>query len=194
MNFLSDKEFDEFYNKTKRSLDLDYDSKNIEKINHTHYTGIPYDHKLFEMCNFQLISETHFDTTAWITEKTWISIANKRPFIIASFPNTLEKLKSMGFRTFEKYTAVKHYDSIINDESRLDAIVKNIEYWNTNIKDFYSEIKEDTEYNFQNFLKIAKSNEEIVNNFISKYQLPLTCDFVRAYDNYINQIWYKGLE
>lgn len=192
MNFLSDKEFDNFYQSTKKSLDLEYDPNNIEKINHTHYTGIPYDVELFNLCNFQLISETHFDTTVWITEKTWISIANKCPFIIASYPGILKKLKSMGFKTFENYTKIVDYDEIKNDENRINAIVENVKYWNSNIQNFYSNIVEDTEYNYQLFLKIAKSNEEVIDSFINKYQMPLTCDFVRAYDNYNNQIWYKG--
>jgi hypothetical protein len=194
MSFLTDNEFNEFYQSTKRSLDLDYDLTQIEQINHTHYTGIPYDFELFNLCNFQLISETHFDTTVWITEKTWISIANKKPFIIASYPGILKKLKSMGFRTFESYTKIPDYDEIKNDDDRLNAIVENVKYWNNNIKDFYSEILKDTEHNYQLFLKRAQFNESIINNFIDNYQLPLNCDFVRAYDNYNNQIWYKGIK
>jgi hypothetical protein len=194
MNFLSNEEFDIFYSATKRSLDLEFDLASVEQINHTHYTGIPYNQRLFESCNFQVISETHFDTTVWITEKTWISIANKRPFIIASYPGILKKLKSMGFKTFENYTIKPNYDSIVNDEERLDTIVENIKYWKNNIQNFYLDMVNDVEHNYNLFLEIAKHNENKVNDFINKYQLPLDCDFVRAYDNYKNQIWYKGLE
>ena len=72
-----------------------------------YYTGIPYQLELYQNSLFQVISETDFiKPTAWITEKTWLAIINRRPFLMASGKGTLEKLKKMGFKTFENYSHV----------------------------------------------------------------------------------------
>jgi len=195
MHFLTDEEFNNFYNLNKRSLDLDYNSSKINEVFHTHYTGIPYDYKLFRDCNFQLISETHFDVSVWITEKTWISIVNKRPFIIAAYPGFLKKLRRMGFRTFEKYMLNSNYNDIpeFQIEERLDAMVDNVEFWLNNIHKFQKQISEDVDYNYCLFMKLAKRNEFRIDDFIRKHKLSLDkLKFMRGYDNYHKQIWYAG--
>jgi hypothetical protein len=180
-----------FYKKVKNSLDLEFNTEELQKINHTHYTGIPYNVELFKNCNFQLISETHFDMSIWITEKTWIAIANKRPFIIAAHPGVLKKLKSMGFKTFENYLAVSNYDRIKDNMLRLEAIVENVNYWVNNINKYEQQIIDDTEHNFRQFLKLYKDNQKIIDNFASRYNLSMPLNFLNGYDNYENQIWYK---
>lgn len=180
-----------FHKKFKNTLDLEFNNEELQKVNHAHYTGIPYNVDLFKNCNFQLISETHFDMTVWITEKTWTSIANSRPFIIAAYPGFLKKLKEMGFRTFENYLAVPNYDSIEDDMLRLDAIVENVNYWVNNIKKYETKIAEDTEHNFNQFKKLYQHNQKVVDSFLTKYNLTGPKNFLQGYDNYKNQIWYK---
>jgi len=195
LKFLSDEEFDNFYSINKRSLDLDFNPNATEEVFHTHYTGIPYEYRLFADCNFQLISETHFDVTVWITEKTWISIVNKRPFIIAAYPGFLKRLRDIGFRTFKNYVPNSEYNDIpeYQIEDRLNAIVDNVEFWISNIHKYQAEISEDVNYNYQLFLKLAKENETKIHNFISKHNLSTdNSKFMRGYDNYQEQIWYNG--
>jgi hypothetical protein len=183
-----------FHKKVKNSLDLKSNADELKKINHAHYTGIPYNDSLFRNCNFQLISETHFDMTVWITEKTWISIANKRPFIIAAYPGFLKKLNSMGFKTFENYLAVPDYDSIDNDMLRLDAIVKNVDYWVKNINKYENQIIKDTEHNFQRFLEISQNNQKTIDEFTVKYKLQDSFNFLKGYENYVDQIWHESIK
>lgn len=104
---LSANEMELFLKKNHRELD-----------NYVPATGGPqtvqYDLGLYQHSIFQIIAETDFDRcwpTAWITEKTWTSIANKRPFIIAGNVDTLLKLETMGFRTFAEYLKIPNYDS-----------------------------------------------------------------------------------
>jgi hypothetical protein len=75
--------------------------------------GEKFDVKIYSDSLFQIISETDFDrpfSNAWITEKTWLSVANRRPFIIAGEFTTLTVLKQMGICTFENYMDIPNYD------------------------------------------------------------------------------------
>lgn len=188
---LSQKEFDNFYNSNKRVLDLSYNNDVLRKINYTHYTGIPYNEHLFSECNFQLISETHFDMTVWMTEKTWVSIINKRPFIMAAYPGFLKALKNLGFKTFEEYLKISNYDSILDDTERLNAIVENVEHWMLNIDKYYESIKRDVEHNFETFLLLSKQEEVKINSMIKKHNLPCNCDIVSSHDNHDDEIRFN---
>jgi hypothetical protein len=101
---ISDNEFSDLINKQK--------SPDGNKIIGT---GIPYDDNLYDSSLFQIISETNFDRsyfdTPWITEKTWLSIINRRPFIVAGNFYTLDCLENMGFNTFREFLLVPNYDN-----------------------------------------------------------------------------------
>jgi hypothetical protein len=119
------------------------------------YSGFPFDPSLYENTFFSLISETEFNDSGsiFITEKTWRTIVNKHPFIMAGTVNMLSHLKSLGFRTFDKYLPISDYDSIANNRDRLDAILINLSY---DFRDKIEEINDDVEYNFQHFAKFAQ--------------------------------------
>jgi hypothetical protein len=71
----------------------------------THYGGIPYDDTLYANVKFRIISETGFQSDSkkpWVTEKTWLTIVNCCPFILAGDTGSLDYLESLGFRTFKK--------------------------------------------------------------------------------------------
>lgn len=72
------------------------------QVENNHYLGYPYDERLYRISNFSLIAETHFSGNQEFhpTEKTYRAIANKHPFIIASTPLFLSKLRRKGYRTF----------------------------------------------------------------------------------------------
>jgi hypothetical protein len=188
---LSQIDFENFYIENKRILDLEYNEPVLNKINYTHYTGIPYNEKLFSDCNFQLISETHFDLTVWLTEKTWVSIINKRPFIMAAYPGFLNKLKRLGFKTFEEYLKVPNYDSIDNDIDRLNSIVENVEYWLANIKNHIESIKRDVEHNYNLFLLISRQEEVKINKLIEKHNLPCSVDMITSHENHNDEIRFN---
>ena len=168
-----------------------------------HYGGIPYQLELYKNSLFQIISETYFtNSTPWITEKTWLSIINRRPFLIASSKGTLKKLKKMGFRTFENYTKIHYYDNITGSEKRLDAIVNNTKYWIDNMHNYADDIEKDVEYNFQRLLELAKVNSNKLLELIDKYALDCKIeDVIRlvdeiAYDASQAQWgnWYKRIK
>jgi hypothetical protein len=77
----------------------------------------------YQSCGIEVVLETLFDDDRLhLTEKTLRPIACKQPFILAATPNSLEYLKSYGFKTFGEIID-ESYDSIQNPLDRLGAIV-----------------------------------------------------------------------
>lgn len=130
-----------------------------------HCDGYPFDKKLFSESAFRVIAETMMIHPI-ISEKTWVTIANRLPFIMAGYPGTLDILKNQGFRTFEKYLPIDNYDSIQDNEHRLDSIVKNTQYWISNIDIHKEDIAEDIEFNFQ---LLSKKIKDTVSQFDKLY-------------------------
>jgi hypothetical protein len=64
-----------------------------------------------------------------ITEKTFKPIAFRHPFMIWGQVGTLQRLKELGFETFENLFD-ESYDDISNHRQRLDAVVNNIAAFN----------------------------------------------------------------
>jgi hypothetical protein len=76
-----------------------------------------------------VISEASFgdsDGTIFLSEKIFKPIACMHPFIIVGNKNSLAKLKSMGYKTFEGYID-ESYDTLSTFE-RFDAIIKSIKH------------------------------------------------------------------
>jgi hypothetical protein len=137
--------------------------------NNTHYGGFPYDPALYTNTCFRVIAETHMDRDfPWVTEKTYITILNKHPFIIAGDRGVLKDLNSKGFRTFEKYLLIQDYDMLATPAERIDAVVKNTEYLLTTFKSRAQEINEDTEYNFRVFHDKVEPNFQILKEMANR--------------------------
>lgn len=128
------------------------------KTDSNHYSGFPYNVKLFSDNLFSIISETDFGAghRVWLTEKTWKTIANRHPFIIAGDVGSLKKLKFYGFRTFEQYLQIQNYDEIADPIERIKSISINIEYFLKNYHKFADEIDQDIEYNYKRFEKFCE--------------------------------------
>ena len=68
----------------------------------------------------------HCYPSTFHTEKTWKTIRAKHPFIITSVPYTLQGLRELGYKTFHPYID-ESYDTIEDDETRLTAIMDEVE-------------------------------------------------------------------
>jgi hypothetical protein len=164
---LSYQDLQTFLETNHRLLDNLYDKNTGQKF-------IAFDPAIYQNCLFQLIVETDFDRPRyqpWITEKTWTSIANRRPFVVAGNTETLSTLKMLGIRTFQEYLKIPNYD----DPSAADFLkFKNGETFQTskdiaNWENFYQSIKGDTwpdklDYNDINQLPMD-IQEEILSGF-----------------------------
>ena len=112
---------------------------------------------------FYLCTETYMDQDGYesITEKIAKPIANGLPFLFASFPGVLRKLRELGFRTFngfidESYDlepdATKRMVMIGNEVARLCALPKGV------IHEWYHSQQETLIHNQQNLLKYYQNS------------------------------------
>ncbi len=132
------------------------------------WSNVTYDAIL--SADFHIAIETHFDQTYYtnqntydrnyaptsITEKTYKSVACKKPFIAFSTPRMLVDFRALGFKTFNPYID-ESYDVETDNKKRINMIVDEItricnlppqEY-----ADVLEGIKEITEYNFRKLVE-----------------------------------------
>ena len=168
---LSELEFYKFYSEYEKNPDK---IEIVTEQGRFHYSGIPYNVELYQTSLFQIISETLFGKTSpWLTEKTWLTIINQRPFLLAGPVGTLARLQDMGFRTFENYLTT-HYDSIEDTEQKLNAIVTNACHWVNNINQYADNIAQDVKHNFYLMIALAQKNTTILQQFVMDHAL--NCD------------------
>lgn len=151
------------------------------EIEHTHekdvhYGGFPFDQDLYSGSRLRLLSETHFRDTGrpFVSEKTWTTIANRLPFVIAGDVGTLALLRRRGYRTYENFCVLPAYDSIADAEARLDAVVTNTQHF-LNDRDRDAEIQIDVEHNFDLFLRQSLENKQVLDYIITRYDLADAC-------------------
>ena len=113
-----DKQTDKFMSVSNDDVDYFQDS----------YFGIitesKYAHDNYEVYN-QIHGQLSLDGFMF-TEKTYKFISAKKPFILAGFTGSLQMLKEFGYKTFHPYIN-ETYDTIVDDEQRIVAIVNEIE-------------------------------------------------------------------
>lgn len=160
---LTDEEFDHYVEAHNRNLDNLNIFQFNDHSNHSH--GYPFDGNLYANTSFRVISETQAMDTAVVSEKTWITMANNVPFILIAYPNNLQYLKYRGYQTFENYLPIPHYDSIQDQESRLDAVVTNTKFWLEHIQQQQQHIRCDVQHN-SNLLK-----QDVVDAISQAHQL-----------------------
>jgi len=117
------------------------------KIEDNHYIGYPYDRMVYQLTNFSIISETHFDGNQEFhpTEKTYRAIANMHPFAVLSTPFFMNKLREKGYKTFSNLVD-ENYDMITNHKERLQKFVNCM--FKLNNQDLY----------YDSFEKLCKHN------------------------------------
>ena len=86
----------------------------------------------YENSYLHITSETDFDnsSTPFLSEKTWRPILNLQPFIYVGNYKSLEKLRSLGFKTFSPFID-EDYDLIKDQRWRFIAIEKEIKKFAT---------------------------------------------------------------
>lgn len=73
-----------------------------------------------------LVTETHFkNNTLFLSEKTFKPVLLRMPFISLGNPGTLEVLKELGFKTFNKWID-ESYDTDLPLDVRCDIVVSEI--------------------------------------------------------------------
>lgn len=101
--------------------DFSVDHRSLPLKQHWNVVNIIND----SFCN--IVTETKYDTyTTNFSEKTIKPILVRRPFVLVAAPGTLQLLKNLGFKTFNRWWD-ESYDSIVNHNDRLEEIYKLIQ-------------------------------------------------------------------
>jgi hypothetical protein len=115
------------FSKFKDRLPLQVDDVDLS-INQFQMNSLPIE--FYQQSCFSLVSSTMAlksdEGSVGFTEKEIKPILAKHPFIILNRPGVLKHMKSMGFLTFERWFD-ESYDSELNDESRIEQIVNEVE-------------------------------------------------------------------
>jgi len=136
----------------------------------SHYCGFPFDPQLYKNTNLSVISETAYIGTPWNSEKIYRAILNHHPFVIAGPPGHTQYLQDMGFETFDQYFLVPDYGSIVNLNSRLDAIVENVKLFDPGAKEI-EQIHFLTQKNFQRAHELADHYTNTINQMFASYNI-----------------------
>lgn len=120
-------------------LNVHYKSSGEQYDSTASTTIVPEDCAKFDI---QIVPETLFDTQkTHLTEKVFKPMVMKQPFIIVGPPNSLEYLKSYGFKTFSNCWD-ESYDTITNSQERMDAIIEVVNrISNMNERDYNTTIQ-----------------------------------------------------
>ena len=131
-------------------------------VEDNHYLGYPYDHMLYQMTNFSIVSETHFDQNQEFhpTEKTYRAIANRHPFAVLSTPFFLDHLRKKGYKTFSNIVD-ENYDMIKNHDNRLTKFVQSISNLIAGNID-YKKFEETCDHNVNTLINNAKKTKSII--------------------------------
>ena len=114
---------------------------------------------LYNRTFFSIVTESIFeDVSIFLDEKVWKPIYNYHPFIILGCPNSLKKLREMGFKTFEPFIN-ESYDIEVNPGKRMGMVVDEVERLCSmsfdELKMWYKELIPILKYN-KSFLKEDK--------------------------------------
>jgi len=137
-------------------LDGDKDIENWTTKNRNLYYHANRTH--YNTTYFSIITESHFsnilDTNNLaFTEKTWKPITNFHPFFIVGGYKSMEKLRSIGFKTFGDFFDESYDNGTTNLFVELDRILK---LDRKELNDIYYNMKDILIHNFNHFFKICE--------------------------------------
>jgi hypothetical protein len=150
------------------SLPLTLDTSNFSK--YPMESGVNDVIDFYNDSYINIVTETYFfSNVRHITEKTYKPIAFMQPFIIFAAPGTLAYLRSLGFKTFDKFWD-ESYDDILDHEVRFMTIMELIEkiskWTEVKLVELTHNVKEIVEFNKKH---LATMKDPEVEAFVNKY-------------------------
>lgn len=131
----------------------------IDNINKKEYWNVP---QCWQDSMFSVVTETSIDDANFITEKTWLPIYHKRPFIILGPTDIHRKLRNLGFELFDEY--FDYGFDCINDESKIDIIVDQLQdIQDLNYSKACKKIRHKLEHNHNLLIQKVRSGEWLPN-------------------------------
>jgi hypothetical protein len=110
-----------------------------------------------------IITETVYNyPSTYISEKTMKPIINKRPFVMIAPPKSLANLRSLGFKTFDRFWD-ESYDDIDDLEKRILAVIDIVDWICQksvdDIRNLCLNMSDILNYNFQFYITHFRQNE-----------------------------------
>jgi hypothetical protein len=161
VQYLSDREFADFVQQYQHNPDNIVPDMQETSM---HYGGIPYNPDLYANSLVRVVSETNVDHhPPALTEKTYLTIVNKNPFVIAGDRYSCRYLKSLGFETFDQLFDIPTYDDISNVDARLDHVVNHVRQWLLGSFN-KTQVADMVEHNYRRFLTLGQQTKQEFEN------------------------------
>jgi hypothetical protein len=114
-----------------------------------------------------------------VTEKVWLTLLNRIPFIIAGDLNICKYLQSRGIETFDEMFDISTYDNVPAENDRLEHIITHVEHW---LNGNFDKIKvaDMVEKNYNRFVELALQQKDHIEKSTG-HSIDLvidTCDFL----------------
>ncbi len=108
-------------------------------------------HRYYKNMFVDIVSETDLDT-CFTTEKTLRPIIFRTPFLLMAGKGTLQKLKDIGFKTFDSWWS-EDYDNFTHLD-RMQKILDIVEWISVqyNVRKFKEEMKDILDYNYNHYV------------------------------------------
>jgi hypothetical protein len=146
------------------------------------------DPTVFNTTKFSIISEGNAYPPAtsykFLTEKTWRTVVNRHPFIIAGHPDQIAYANQRGLVTFENHMLSNFYND--EEELRFDSIVDNAKHWLMNLDPI--KVNDEVEKNYRRFFEIAQEQDLWFDRLIKNYQIESN-----EIDHWFNQLGFSHL-
>jgi hypothetical protein len=111
---------------------------------------------------FSIVTETNFYNNKKITEKTFKPLCHYHMFIVLGSPKTLEYLKGVGLKTFNKFWD-ESYDGETDSDKRMNKVFNLVLYFNSlsksDLSQLYLDCKDILIHNYNLMLKYGKRGE-----------------------------------
>lgn len=117
---------------------------------------LPYNHS-----SYNIVSETHDFGETFVTEKIWKPMLMEQIFVVHSKPQYLQKLREMGFKTFNNLFD-ESYDNEQDGDKRIDSIVKLCKFLkDQKAEQLYKESESIRKHNSKHFFETSALQDEI---------------------------------
>ncbi len=139
------------------SIDINLDAVEVEKFNDVFIPGSSAPQwsidflKSYRSCFCAVVNETRYaQPFGYVSEKTVTAMFSNLHFVLVAPPHSLQYLKDLGFKTFEKWWD-ESYDQEENHYKRILKIFDVIDFINSKdineLKIIYEEMKDTLEHN-----------------------------------------------
>tara|TARA_R110000868_G_scaffold102091_1_gene281104 strand:- start:42386 stop:43483 length:1098 start_codon:yes stop_codon:yes gene_type:complete len=109
---------------------------------------------------WSVVSESNTETV-FVTEKTYLPIWHKRPFITYSAPYYYRYLKELGFKLYDSMVDYS-FDEIDDDDMRCDMMMRQVKKITTlNHQKVLKKLQPTIEYNFRHMCKLVQDNTHL---------------------------------